>query len=241
MEKDIYILYKGTRFKRIQEDCLISEDESQVMFNGYLYTWNGKYYRAGIYKSRVDGQRIGFSMLSRHIWTHNKGKIPSGFIIHHVDGNARNNAITNLDCIDEKIHRRNHSSAPGSWPKSEACKESLRNLNAKACAWHKSPEGLAWHKMHGEKLKGSKKEPKFKKNCFQCGKEFYAKQAAGRFCCAVCKNKARYLSGIDDINRKCSICENSFMVNKYSSKKTCSKECSVISSRYTKRGIRFNS
>jgi len=46
-----------------------------------------------------------------------------------------------------------------------------------------------------------------------------------RFCSANCTNKWRRANHLDDEERKCVICGNKFIVNKYYKKETCGMEC----------------
>jgi hypothetical protein len=43
------------------------------------------------------------------IWKDNKGEIPKGYIIHHKDGNPKNNNIDNLECLSPKEHGKRHN------------------------------------------------------------------------------------------------------------------------------------
>ena len=47
-------------------------------------------------------------MAHRLIWEENKGKIPLGYIIHHKNGNKKDNRIENLLCCSPSEHRRLH-------------------------------------------------------------------------------------------------------------------------------------
>lgn len=66
--------------------------------NGMFVDGNGeKYTRIRINKTKV--------RLSHIVWRiNNKQKIPIGCNIHHRDENKRNNASSNLECVDAVIH-----------------------------------------------------------------------------------------------------------------------------------------
>lgn len=57
---------------------------------------------------RVDGERV---YLHRHVWeTANGRKLKEGEIVHHVDGNQRNNEPSNLEALAGRsahLHRHN--------------------------------------------------------------------------------------------------------------------------------------
>ena len=96
-------------------------------------------------------------ILHRKVWERNRGHIPPGFQIHHIDEDRTNNAIENLECLTPQEHlgvRHSHEPALAS-----------------ARAWHATDEGFAWHSRHyREKLK-----PVFSKmaavHCVICGAE----------------------------------------------------------------------
>lgn len=48
------------------------------------------------------------TMSYRKIWEQTYGKIPPGHEIHHIDGNRKNNDITNLLCLSTKEHYEIH-------------------------------------------------------------------------------------------------------------------------------------
>lgn len=53
--------------------------------------------------------RFGNELAHRRIWRKNYGPVPTGFFIHHKDGNKKNNDINNLELIDALTHKRMHS------------------------------------------------------------------------------------------------------------------------------------
>lgn len=75
---------------------MANEIPETVEFNGRVYRWNGKYYR----KSRT--------FLHRDVWVFHNGPIPKGYHIHHVDENAANNTIENLQMVWGSTHLSEH-------------------------------------------------------------------------------------------------------------------------------------
>lgn len=45
----------------------------------------------------------------RVVWEKHRGKIPEGYVIHHIDGNGHNNDISNLMCLSKSEHRSLHA------------------------------------------------------------------------------------------------------------------------------------
>jgi hypothetical protein len=48
-------------------------------------------------------------LMHRYIWEKEKGKIPAGWDIHHIDENKANNSISNLKCLPKPEHTRKYS------------------------------------------------------------------------------------------------------------------------------------
>jgi len=53
-------------------------------------------------KSKRNGSR------AREIYTEQRGRIPGGRMIHHIDGNPGNDDISNLACVSTKEHGKLH-------------------------------------------------------------------------------------------------------------------------------------
>ena len=64
---------------------------------------NSKYERCE--RISVEGKIV---YLHRHIWEEKFGEIPKGFIIHHKDGNTKNNLIENLQIMTQSEHLKLH-------------------------------------------------------------------------------------------------------------------------------------
>ena len=164
--------------------------------------------------------------LHRFVWEENNGVIPKGYEIHHIDFNKSNNHISNLIMLSKKEHLEIHSKSLTAEQR-QFRRNNMNNVaRPKAIEWHKSKEGLEWHKKHYQEcLKESK--PKMKKICVFCGSEFIG-YSNSSYCSNKCKSAQRRKSGKDKITVKCIICGNEFTTNKYRPAKTCSKSCANI-------------
>lgn len=164
--------------------------------------------------------------LHRFVWEENNGVIPKGYEIHHIDFNKSNNHISNLIMLSKKEHLEIHSKSLTAEQR-QFRRNNMNNVaRPKAIEWHKSKEGLEWHKKHYQEcLKESK--PKMKRVCVFCGSEFIG-YSNSNYCSNKCKSAQRRKSGKDKITVKCIICGNDFSTNKYRPAKTCSKSCANI-------------
>lgn len=198
----------------------ITYKDGYAFVDGYKFR---KDLKTGYYLSskKIDGRR---PRLHVYIWNKYHGDIPKGYQIHHKDENKDNNEIDNLMCMTQKGHLRWHGeNIPDSRLKKWQANMSAQREKTKA--WHSSPEGIAWHKKHAEKINFAKRG-KTKMVCECCGKIFVSGKRHGKYCSPECRSKARRKSGVDNEIRNCVICDSVFSVNKYSKTKTCSKRCS---------------
>ena len=147
-------------------------------FNGktyYLYD-NENYYSKG--RKR----------LHRVVWEYYKGKIPKGYHIHHIDGDTKNNDISNLSLIEASLHlrfegKKRFKNNP------DFAKEFHAKGIEKAKEWHKSDDGKKWHSEHGKKTWINKKY--IKKVCQECGNEYKTRHSGiSKFCHNNCKAKS---------------------------------------------------
>lgn len=67
--------------------------EKVLSTNGYKIIRNTKGYRI---------------LEHRQVWIDNRGIIPIGFVIHHINKNKKDNRIENLECIKEEKHKHSH-------------------------------------------------------------------------------------------------------------------------------------
>ena len=188
-----------------------------IWFDGLKFTRDED---TNYYLNSAIGER-----LHRYIWKHYKGDIPEGYHIHHINGDRLNNDIDNLKLVKAEEHARIHGKE-----RFENDKEWFKRFHPKgiedAKDWHKSKEGIEWHKKQYEKTKDElHKIGNF--ICEHCEKEYQAEATGNnRFCSNKCKSAYRRELGIDNETRKCIVCNNKFEVNKYQKTKTCSKSCS---------------
>jgi hypothetical protein len=229
MEEPLWIFIKEKRFKRVRENYLVSEDETMVCFNGYFYRWNGEYYTGRSPKFNK------FSSLHRALWSFYKGEIPPDKVLHHIDGNGKNNSLENLELVCPKEHLSRHSLLPGSWSQSQACKDGLRLQNEKAKEWHRSEEGRAWHREQAKISLPGVRGLRYPKVCEVCRKDYEGKTLLQKFCSNACKTRDRILKRWDFRDRPCCICGTLFNCNKYALKKTCSEKCKTISMLKTRK------
>ena len=195
-----------------------SDDLKIAYFNGVRFTRDDQTgYYLSAHKVKETGKRI---RLHKYVWLIERGEIPEGCQIHHVDEDKSHNDIDNLECLSEHDHLSYHSQRQSE----ENRKKWLAAGIDAAKTWHKSKAGRDWHKKHFE----NNREALFKERffvCEQCGKPFTSPRAGSRFCSNNCRAAFRRASGVDDIRKICPICGKEFMTNKYASSKTCGTEC----------------
>lgn len=199
---------EGQRFKgpRVR---VVSENAQE--FQGTTY------YRCGKYFS--DSASDGIRRLHRAVWFTYHGTIPEGFDVHHIDGDRDNNQIENLLCLPRGIHLRDHGLA-----QSVRMADVGRAYQHLTKAWHSSPEGKEWHRLHYLAM-ADVLRARYEAVCSCCGKSFMAaesvKNLSVRYCSKACKAHARRQSGIDNVDRWCIQCGAKFSANRYSSRKKC--------------------
>ena len=169
-----------------------------VDFNGYKFRLSGRYYRKNCWS------QPGPSNLHRAIWAKLNGPIPEGLHIHHIDGDSFNNSPENLEPISASEHCRIHTlklirSGKLHPPSQIALK--------RAAEWHKSDEGIKWHRQHGKST--WPKHRWVEVPCQNCGLPFFTPfPSRAKWCSFSCKAfgrdkaKGRIRSGVRFNRRK---------------------------------------
>lgn len=188
--------------------------------------FNGIRFTMGPGRKYFSNSNVIPKSMHQYVWSYYNWPIPKGYEVHHKDLNRYNNDISNLELLEKHEHREVHARLL-----TEEQREWRRNnLNEKArpkaIEWHKSEEGLKWHREHGKTL--HQKEIEVKCVCEQCGKEFITVNNKGitkRFCSGACSQKYRRQNGLNNIEATCVVCGNKFITDKYRKALTCSRSC----------------
>ncbi len=186
--------------------------------NTFRLQTSGRYYQSD---SKPHGKE---RLLHRRIWTDRNGPIPKGMCVHHKNGDWTDNAIKNLELMLRGKHASMHMREL--MRDSSFRERSLRGLDKAqkaAVKWHKSPEGLAWHKEHGKRTWDGRKP--VSAVCSICGiayETFFPTRS--RFCSRACEQKEGYKRH-KTATGKCAECGKEFHYNKYRSQACCSRLC----------------
>jgi hypothetical protein len=189
-----------------------------VIYNGRTFYRVGRYF--------IDGDRVA---LHRQVWEDLHGPIPPGWHIHHIDHNWLNNAPENLEALPGPEHVRRHVLERYQDPETRArVAAQLASVREEAAAWHRSPEGRAWHSQHGTQMwtpEGRARMAKTKP-CEVCGQDFTAYHRDARMCSRACYQRAakadrRY----ETLGRSCTFCGAEYLTNRHRPTETCSRSC----------------
>lgn len=154
------------------------------------------------------------------------GPIPEGFHVHHKDHKKWNNDPSNLEAMCRHEHAKHHGWVNGQMPDRVArARENMRQRAGPAAReWHKSPEGREWHRIHALDSICIPRPTELECEC--CHRAFVAHfVGVNRFCSNACKSKWRRAAGVDNVEKKCVVCEVSFQSNKYKDTPTCGYKC----------------
>jgi len=159
-----------------------------IVFNGYKYN---RYPESSNPAHRRYFARAGHR-LHRDVWVYYNGPISKGMHVHHIDGDTSNNDISNLACITKDEHWSKHRAEISERNRRPEQLEHLARIRSSSAAWHKSPEGRAWHREHAKtslaKTWSSPRHyPDIDKVCFWCGTQFVGQTVKAKFCKKGCQ------------------------------------------------------
>lgn len=192
-----------------------------IIHNGIKYRLQstGRYYNSGV---RGDKERL----LHRRIWSDANGEIPDGRCIHHKDGDWRNNNLENLECVDSRKHHQDHMRERMTDPAYvKQLGEWREQAIKKAPEWHRSPEGIEWHRKHGKEAWGKRKPTTL--TCKGCGCSFTSLQPWAEYCTIPCRQRVDYPKR-KTATSNCAECGTSFMHNKYRARTFCGHKCANV-------------
>lgn len=196
-----------------------AEPPKSVVYNSRKYTRNvdSPNWADRVYYRRGGGK----GYLHRDIYLDNHGAIPDGWHVHHADHDPFNNDPANLVAISPDGHAEYHSSQPDRI----ARLMEVHHLGIEAAKeWHRSEDGLAWHREHAKRTWEGRTAELY--DCDHCGAEYSTRDRGNhRFCSNACKSAWRRKSGLDDVDRTCAGCGGTFRINKYSKARSCSRKC----------------
>lgn len=199
-----------------------------ITFNDREYTRypSSKRRHLRVYFQRMSG-KLGNrrpQYLHRDVWISANGPIPDGFHVHHKDNDPSNNDIANLAIASPQEHQSEHAKERWNNPDFRAKMLPKLDENREATkAWHRSPEGRAWHAQHAKKCYENRVAETYP--CKQCGKPYTTIARRHGYCSNNCKSAARRASGVDNVSRECPFCKQMFIINRYARAKTCSAAC----------------
>lgn len=189
-----------------------------VVFNGVEYRRMGGRRNYYLSQSKSNAGRKGAKGLHVAVWEFYSGQtVPEGYEIHHKDGNPLNNDYSNLECMSRTDHRKTVEFDM------DKVRRHLDEVRPLASEWHRSEEGLVWHREHARSIK---LEPKIETVCKLCGKVFLAKNRHAQFCSHNCQAKYGYHHARVE-KRVCAWCGREFEthVGYGRGSSTCSRSC----------------
>lgn len=180
VQKVIDFLFEATFFDR--DDDYFAKIVKAEGYDAEKYLWfDGKRYTR-----KEDGHYRGYhgKYLHRAVWEHFNGKIPKGYVVHHVDFNPANNDISNLTLLTKAEHRKLHTELYE--PQKYICEYCGKEFESK----HRGkPNRFCSHECSGKWSYRNNHEIRI---CAECGKEFTAyKYSKKKYCSISCSNKAR--------------------------------------------------
>lgn len=210
-------------------------EKIHARFDGYLYTaWpeaknSGQKYLARRVWDK-ERKRVGACVfLHRAVWEKANGPIPKGYDVHHRDHNIYNNALDNLELIQQDEHKKLHLREAHNVSPDELKR---RAAKAKASTWEKHicrqcGKEFYRHSTYGWFCSSACYDRYRTKTCACCGKKFIYKHKEQQCCSVECKHK--YFGKEQTIQQPCAWCgkpaEGSYLSVRMGNPTFCSTEC----------------
>ena len=175
------------------------EVQEFIEFNGITYRLMGGKRHYYLSQSTTNEGRKHPKGLHVAIWEfYHQQTVPPNCEIHHSDGNPFNNDISNLDCLPLPDHAKTKRLK-------DPAKQSqhLEQIRPLAFLWHKSEEGLEWHKQHGKESWESRTPHCVV--CVECGESFESWKSTSKYCSENCAAKYREKTGYYKKDRICIV------------------------------------
>lgn len=195
--------------------------EKEIVYNGvrYLKHPKQKYY----YCSPTIAAKQYSRCLHRQMWFDAHGEIPKGYQLHHINGDAFDNRLENFELVERvahiTMHMKERVAKNPEWF-SEFQKKGIKV----APEWHKSPEGIEWHRQHAIKC-GFGDRTYGEANCDHCNKQYTKQNTFNRFCSNNCKSAWRRANKPDMKMVNCENCGVEFETAKYTPRRFCKASC----------------
>jgi hypothetical protein len=129
----------------------------------------------------------GIGALHVEVYKAEVGPIPDGWHVHHKDEDPLNNNPGNLEALPAGEHSALHVAIDGGWGAFDP--DHMDRMRELAKAWHRSPEGRAWHSEHGRRSWDGR-EAVDVGSCAGCGDPVTSKigprEGARRWCNRAC-------------------------------------------------------
>ena len=176
------------------------------------------------FRHSVKGTTI---LMHRYVWEYYNCPIPKGYHVHHKDGNKANNDISNLELLKGTEHWTLHGKLLTDEEREWRRQNVVKNAVPKAKEWHKSEEGKEWHKEQVNIRKDNRTYRTL--TCQHCGSEFTIfSNRDSKFCSNRCKTAYSRARNKDKEERKCIVCGNMFLTDKYKKAQCCSPKCRAL-------------
>lgn len=106
-------------------------------------------------------------------------------------------------------------------------RKQIKKAHQAACEWHKSPEGLEWHRKLAEKNKGKCFMKYYDHKCENCGTSYVTRKQHSRFCSGRCEQKWRRDNKVNIVIHQCMWCGKPIEVDKYAQhrRRFCDTHC----------------